>query len=213
MLSSFRLHTPTPGALHLAVLHVVVVDALMAALAGITWWLLQATLPSPNENQARPKTHTPDYFADNFSVSELDQSGATQYRLTAASLVHYEDDENSDLSKPAIRAFQPGKPIVTATGDTGKLNSDASIVDLYGNAQILRVAGYGDPQMQANSEHFRVLVNDDVIETEKPVKLQRGLSIMTASGMNYNNVTREMRLFGNVRGAIAATDTAGGSAR
>ena len=48
-----------------------------------------------------------------------------------------------------------------------------------------------------------MLVNDDVIETEKPVKLQRGPSVMTASGMNYNNVTREMQLFGNVRGAIA----------
>ncbi|WP_133650073.1 LPS export ABC transporter periplasmic protein LptC [Paraburkholderia flava] len=183
----------------------------MAALAGITWWLLQATLPPPNEGEIKPKTHTPDYFADNFSVSELDQSGATQYRLTATHLIHYEDDENSDLTLPALRAFQPGKPIVTATGDTGKVNGDVSIVDLYGNAQILRAPGAGDPQMQANSEHFRVLVNDDVIETEKPVKLQRGLSVMTASGMNYNNVTRVIQLFGNVRGAIAPSDSSGGS--
>ncbi|HEY3597639.1 MAG TPA: LPS export ABC transporter periplasmic protein LptC [Paraburkholderia sp.] len=185
----------------------------MAALAGITYWLLQATLPHPNEDAVRPKTHTPDYFADNFSVSELDQSGSTQYRLTAATLVHYEDNETSDLTKPAIRAFQPGKPIVTATGETGTVNGDVSIVDLYDNARIVRAAGDGDPQMQADSQHFRVLVNDDVIETEKPVKLQRGLSVMTASGMNYNNVTRVMQLFGNVRGAIAASEGAGGSAK
>jgi lipopolysaccharide export system protein LptC len=178
----------------------------MAALAGITWWLLQATLPRQNEDVVRPKAHTPDYFADNFSVSELDQSGSTQYRLTATSLIHYEDDELSDLVKPAMRAFQPGKPIVTATGDTGTVNGDASIVDLYDNARIIRAAGNGDPQMQADSQHFRVLVNDDVIETEKPVKLQRGMSVMTASGMNYNNVTRVMQLFGNVKGAIAASE-------
>jgi lipopolysaccharide export system protein LptC len=183
----------------------------MAALAGITWWLLQATLPRRNDDVVRPKEHTPDYFADKFSVSELDQSGATQYRLTAQSLIHYEDDEMSDLVKPAMRAFQPGKPIVTATGDTGTVNADASIVNLYGNARILRAPGNGDPQMQADSEHFKVLVNDDVIETEKPVKLQRGMSVMTASGMKYNNVTRVMQLFGNVRGAIAATDAGGGS--
>jgi lipopolysaccharide export system protein LptC len=126
-------------------------------------------------------------------------------------MVHYEDDEDSDLTQPAIRAFQPGKPIITATGDRGKVNGDASIVNLYDNARILRAAGMGDPAMQADSEHFRVLVNDDVIETEKPVKLQRGLSVMTASGMNYNNVTRVMQLFGNVRGAIAASDASGGS--
>jgi lipopolysaccharide export system protein LptC len=180
----------------------------MAVLAAVTYWLLQATKPRESDDVIRPKTHTPDYFADNFSVSELDQSGSTQYRLTAQKLIHYEDTEDSDLTMPAIRAFQPGKPIVTATGDWGTVNSDASIVNLYHNAHIIRAAGDGDPEMQADSEHFRVLVNDDVIETEKPVKLRRGLSVMTAQdGMNYNNVTRVMKLFGNVRGAIAASDT------
>lgn len=184
----------------------------VAALAGFTWWLLQAVQPREKEAAPRPLTHTPDYFADDFSVSELDQSGATQYRLTATHMVHYEDDENSDLTNPAVRAFQPGKPIVTATGKRGTVNADASIVNLYDNARILRAAGAGDPEMQADSEHFRVLVNDDVILTEKPVKLRRGQSVMTAtSGMNYNNVSRVIQLFGNVRGAIAPADSGGSS--
>jgi lipopolysaccharide export system protein LptC len=181
----------------------------MAALAGGTYWLLQATRPPAAAGTAAPKTHSPDYFADNFSVSELDNSGLTQYRLTATRMVHYEDDENSDLTHPAIRAFQPGKPVVTATGERGTVNADASVVDLYDNARILRAAGMGDPEMQADSSHFRVLVNDDVIETEKPVKLRRGQSVMTASAMKYNNVTRFMQLFGNVRGAIAPSEQSG----
>jgi lipopolysaccharide export system protein LptC len=184
----------------------------MAALAGFTWWLLQAVQPHEKEVAPRAPTHSPDYFADDFSVSELDQSGATQYRLTATHLVHYEDDESSQLTMPAVRAFQPGKPIVTATGARGTVNSDASIVDLYDNARILRAAGYGYPEMQADSEHFRVLVNDDVIQTEKPVKLRRGQSVMTATdGMNYNNVTRVIQLHGNVRGAIAPAESGGSS--
>jgi lipopolysaccharide export system protein LptC len=184
----------------------------VAFLAGFTWWLFQAVKPHEAEAPPRPLTHTPDYFADDFSVSELDQSGATQYRLTATHMVHYEDDSNSDLTMPAVRAFQPGKPVVTATGQRGTVNSDASIVDLYDNARILRAAGYGDPDMEADSQHFRVLVNDDVIQTEKPVKLRRGQSVMTAtSGMNYNNVTRVIQLFGNVRGAIAPADSGGSS--
>jgi lipopolysaccharide export system protein LptC len=184
----------------------------VALLAGATWWLLQATLPRQAAAPPRPLTHTPDYFADNFSVSELDQSGATQYRLTADHMQHYEDTSYSDLTNPAVRAFQPGKPIVTATGLRGTVNADASVVDLYDQARILRAAGYGEPQMQADSEHFRVLVNDDVIETEKPVKLQRGQSVMTASdGMHYDNVTRVIQLHGNVRGAIAPADSGGSS--
>ncbi|RQH04595.1 LPS export ABC transporter periplasmic protein LptC [Paraburkholderia dinghuensis] len=184
----------------------------MAALAGFTWWLLQAIQPHEKEAPQHQITHTPDYFADAFSVSELDQSGATQYRLTATHMVHYEDDSSSELTMPAVRAFQPGKPTVTATGLRGKVNADASIVDLYDTARIVRAAGDGNPEMQADSEHFRVLVNDDVIETEKPVKLRRGQSVMTATdGMNYNNVSRVIQLHGNVRGAIAPADSGGSS--
>ena len=36
---------------------------------------------------------------------------------------------------------------------------------------------------------------------------------MTASGMIYNNVTREMHLLGQVRGMIAASDTLPGSSK
>jgi lipopolysaccharide export system protein LptC len=92
------------------------------------------------------------------------------------------------------------------------VNADASIVDLYDHARIVRAPGAGDPPMQADSEHFHVLVNDDVIETEKPVKLQRGQSVATATdGMHYNNVTRVIQLFGNVRGMIAPADSGGSS--
>ncbi|WP_255214081.1 LPS export ABC transporter periplasmic protein LptC, partial [Burkholderia pseudomallei] len=42
---------------------------------------------------------------------------------------------------------------------------------------------------------------------------QRGLSIANAAaGMKYNNVTRVIELYGNVRGTIAASDTSGGAA-
>ena len=111
-----------------------------------------------------------------------------------------------------MRAFQPGKPVVTTTAKRGITNGDASVVDLYDDARIERAAGGGDPQMQADSQHFRIFVNDDVIQTEKPVKLQRGLSVVNATdGMKYNNVTRVIELYGNVRGTIAASDTSGGS--
>lgn len=186
--------------------------AALAALAGITYWLLEATETPTDENVVHVKTHTPDYFADNFTVTELDQTGVTQYRLTATRLIHYEDDAISDLIQPAMRAFQPGKPVVTVSAKTGTVNGDASVVDLHDNARIVRAPGPQDPPMEADSEHFRVFVNDDMITSEKPVKLQRGLSVVTATdGMTYNNVSRVIDLHGNVRGTIASSDTSGGS--
>jgi lipopolysaccharide export system protein LptC len=179
----------------------------MALVAGLTYWLLRINLPPAPTNVVEKKTHRPDYFADNFSITMLDETGTTQYRINAAKMIHYEDDDYTDLTVPAIRAFSPNQPIVTATALRGVINGDGSIVDLYDSARVLRAAGGTDPAMQADSEHFRVFVNDDVVKTEKTVKLQRGQSIMTANGMIYNNVTREIRLLGNVRGTIAPADS------
>ena len=117
--------------------------------------------------------------------------------------------KSATSTNPPCACSSRCKPTVTATSERGTVNGDVSIVDLYENARILRVAGYGDPQMQADSEHFRILVNDDVIETEKPVKLQRGPSVMTANGMNYNNVDPGNEAVRATYAAqIAASDTA-----
>jgi len=61
--------------------------------------------------------------------------------------------------------------------------------------------------MEADSEHFKVFVNDDVIQSEKPVKLQRGLSVLYGDSMIYHNATRQMFLYGRVHGQIAAHET------
>ncbi|MGI4812500.1 MAG: LPS export ABC transporter periplasmic protein LptC [Janthinobacterium lividum] len=175
----------------------------LALLAGGTYWLLQITLPPGNVAPARPPAHTADYFADDSSISVLDNTGSTAYRLNSRKLVHYEDDQTSDVTEPALRAFQPGNPDVSAFARRGTINADASVVDLYDQARLLRAAGPADPPMRADSSHFHVLVNDDVIETEKPVKLLRGQSVSTANGLIYNNVTRNLRLLGQVRGTIA----------
>jgi lipopolysaccharide export system protein LptC len=178
----------------------------MAVLAGITYWLLQITATPPAAVAPAPKTHTPDYFADNFSITMLDRTGATQYRINAATMVHYEDDDNTHVTDPAIRAFTASQPEVTSTAKRGIINADGSIVDLYDDARVKRAPGDGDPAMEADSEHFRFFVNDDIVQTKNPVKLQRGQSVMTADGMIYNNVTRQMQLLGKVRGLIAASD-------
>lgn len=188
--------------------------AAVAVLAALTFWLLQTNLTPPAQHAAAQKSHTPDYFADNLSISMLDETGRTQYRINAATMVHYLDDANTDMTKPAIRAFTPGKPEVTSVALRGTINGDGTIVDLFGNASVVRDPGAGDPGMRADSQHFRFFVNDDVVQTEKPVKLLRGQSIVTADGMIYNNTTREMQLSGHVRGQLAASEvSAGGMSR
>lgn len=174
----------------------------LALLAGSTYWLVQRTLPADNESVAQPKRHVPDYYADQITISMLAPTGQTQYRINAAHMQHYEDDATTAVTLPAVRAFSPGEPEVTVTSKRGVINGDSSIIDLYDDAVVTRAPGPRDPAMQATSEHFQVLINDDIVRTELPVKLVRGLSVMTATGMIFNNATRTLQLLSNVRGTI-----------
>lgn len=176
--------------------------ALLAALAAGTYWMVQRTLPPDDERAAYVKRHVPDYYADNMVISMLSATGQTQYRVNAVHMTHYEDDATTALTLPAVRAFTPDQPEVTTTAKRGTLNADMSVVDLYENAVVTREPGPRDPEMRGLSEHFQVLVNEDIVRTEKPVQLFRGMSVMNADGMIFNNVTRAVQLLGNVHGQI-----------
>jgi len=178
---------------------------LMALVAGSTFWLVQINSPREKVTGPQVKRHEPDYYMDRFSATELDESGNTKLRFNGDKMVHYDDDQTYAFTLPAMRAYQPGRPPVSGRADRGKMNADGSIIDLYDNGFVIRSQGPDpkqDPQMTAASEYFRILVNDDIVKTDKPVELTRGASAMTANGLIFNNVTREVQLLGNVRGTI-----------
>lgn len=181
--------------------------ALMLGLAAGTYWLVKRALPDEEAKPAAAKRHVPDYFVEKLSATALNETGQTKYRMQAKKVVHFEDDDSTEVSQPAVRAYTPGQPATTAQADLGRLSGDAAILDLIGHAVVQRLAGADSQKqaaMQAHSETFRVFLNEDKISTDQAVTLQHGASILSANGMVYDNVPRTVQLLGNVRGQIIA---------
>jgi len=156
---------------------------LMAIVAGSTFWLVQLNSPKEDVEKSRAKRHEPDYWMERFSATELAEDGSTKMRFTGVKMLHFEDDQTYDVTTPAMRAYEPDRPPVTANANRGVMNAEGSIIDLYGNAFIVRQAGTDpskDPRMTAASQYFQLLVNDDIVKTDKAVQFTRGPSVMTA---------------------------------
>jgi lipopolysaccharide export system protein LptC len=182
---------------------------LMGVLTLVTFWLVQKNTPPEKSTLERVRLHEPDYTITNGALSALNELGLTKYRILGNKVIHYDDDASIDILGPRMRLFQPDKPPVTIKSDTGHLDGDLTILDLIDNASIFRPAQAATAtqaatlRMLASSTYFKVLINDDIIETNRPITLEQGMSIMHSNeGGKFNNVEQSMMLLGQVKGRI-----------
>lgn len=182
---------------------------LMSALTLATFWLVQKNTPPEKSAIERVRLHEPDYTISEGALSALNEIGNTKYRILGKKVTHYDDDASIDILTPRMRLFQLNKAPVTVKSDTGHLDGDLTILDLIDNASIFRPAQPAtatEPatlRMLASSSYFKVLINDDIIETNRPVTLEQGMSIMHSNdGGKFNNVEQSMTLLGQVKGRI-----------
>ena len=182
---------------------------LMGTLTLGTFWLVQKVTPPEKSSLERVRLHEPDYTITNGALTALNEMGNTKYRILGNKVIHYDDDASIDILTPRIRLFQLDKAPVTVKSDTGHLDGDLTILDLIDNASIFRPAQAATSsqaatlRMLASSTYFKVLINDDIIETNKPITLEQGISIMQSTeGGKFNNIEQSMTLLGQVKGRI-----------
>jgi lipopolysaccharide export system protein LptC len=182
---------------------------LMGTLTLLTFWLVQKVTPPEKSTLERVRLHEPDYTITNGALSALNEMGNTKYRVLGNKVIHYDDDASIDILTPRMRLFQLDKAPVTVKSDTGHIDGDLTIFDLIDNASIFRPAQAATAsqaaslRMLASSTYFKVLINDDIIETNRPMTLEQGMSIMqSTAGGKFNNVEQSMTLLGQVKGRI-----------
>jgi lipopolysaccharide export system protein LptC len=182
---------------------------LMGTLTLVTFWLVKKSAPAEKSAIERVRLHEPDYIISNGALSALNESGDTKYRVLGKKVIHYDDDASIDIETPRIRLFPPEKSPVTVKADKGHLDGDLTILDLIDNAEIFRpqqaasISEPARPRMLARSSYFQVLINDDIIKTDKPITLEQGVSVMNSTdGGVFNNIEQSMVLSGQVKGRI-----------
>jgi lipopolysaccharide export system protein LptC len=182
---------------------------LMGTLTLITFWLVKKNTPTEKSAIERVRLHEPDYTISNGALSALNESGVTKYRVLGKKVIHYDDDASIDIETPRIRLFPPEKSPITVKADKGHLDGDLTILDLIDNAEIFRPPQTASateparPRMLARSSYFKVLINDDIIQTNKPIRLEQGVSVMNSTeGGVFNNIEQSMVLSGQVKGRI-----------
>ena len=181
--------------------------AIMLLLAMLTLWL-DRTVELTVESPARVLTHEPDYLIDKFNLQRLDANGEPRYRLSAASMVHFPDDDTSHLTQPRLIQSQTSKTETRVTAVRGLVSADGREVKLYDDVELFKAGaasnapGGRTDDIRVRTAYLRVIPDDDKADTTARVTIEQGASVLNGTGMTYDNRYRRFALLSAVRGTM-----------
>lgn len=176
--------------------------ALMLALALLTFYLERAV----REDEAHPalRRHDPDYLVTNFTTTTYNRDGNPETTLSAAKMVHYPDDDSTDLVAPRMLQAKPNEPRITVSADRGTLSRDGEDIFLYDNVVLVREAAAERPEARMMTSFLHIVRDKSLVRTDREVEIIEGPRRIAGRGMEYNNDARLLELLAEVRARFEA---------
>jgi lipopolysaccharide export system protein LptC len=175
------------------------VIVLLALLAGLSFWLQRAVTPVEVVRDGKLR-HDPDAIAENFLVRQFDEKGRVKYRLTAPYMMHFPDDDSSELKSPTLIHYRPNAPQLTLTGKNAKVTSKGKTVFLWDDVKAVRAATPARPELVARMPDLTVRPDDGTAFTQSPVEITEDKSWVKGVGMHLDNNTSTFELQSQVTG-------------
>lgn len=163
--------------------------SVLSTLAGLSFWLLHATALDEPKRDGKDR-HDPDYLIKGMRLSKLDKVGRLQYTLTAGQVVHFPDDDTTDVTKPHLVYMNPSKPTLTMSSMTAQVSSEGETVYMKDDVRIKRDATATRPALFAFMPDLTIQTEEETAETRSPVRFTQGKSWLTGVGMHIDNKTQ-----------------------
>ncbi|HVL77227.1 MAG TPA: LPS export ABC transporter periplasmic protein LptC [Noviherbaspirillum sp.] len=185
---------------HQSRFRLVAILAPVIALALASFWVVEVMRRGADDFIDRGQRAEPDFYVEQFNFVRMSRTGDAQYHVAGTRLTHNPLDDSYDVQEPVVRALRGGEEPMTVRAERAWINSDTSEIHLHENVHMDRPASGSQERLQLHSQHMIVFPDDDVMQTDKPVKITRGKSTLFGTGMYANNATREFKLHSRVHG-------------
>jgi lipopolysaccharide export system protein LptC len=166
--------------------------ALMTSLALLTFWLERTV--HEDERPPQLRRHDPDYVVSKFTTTTYNRDGAAESILSADKMLHFPDDDSTELFSPRVVHAKPDEPRYTVRAERGALSRAGDEIFLYDNVVLVREADRERPEARMTTEFLHILRDRSLVRTDKPVTIVEGSRSLTGRGMEYNNESRELLL-------------------
>ena len=146
------------------------------------------------------RRHDPDYTIEQFTLVDYSREGMPVSAVTAAKLLHFADDDSTELLAPRAVQTKPGQPRLTLSADRGTLSQDGSEMLLYDNVVMLRDNSAGQTDSELRSNFLHVISARSLVRSDREVQITEPGRKLSARGMEYDNQAGLLTLYAQVRG-------------
>jgi lipopolysaccharide export system protein LptC len=172
----------------------------LAFLVGLSWWLIRLSEPELPVH-AVVSAHSADYFSTGYTKIEMNSSGLPKNKVIADKVVHFSDDDTTELQNPLMTIFKQDGPNWVIRSETGIIPAGGRDMFLNGKVFIHRETAPGIKPMKINTSNLRIKPKQDYAETDEWAELIMPPNRTTGIGMQANfGEPLIIKLLSNVRG-------------
>lgn len=175
---------------------------LLLLFAVFSWWLVQRS--RPEEQRKAVPAHSADYFSTGYRKIEMNLQGKPENKLVAEKMIHYGDDNTTDLVKPVMTFYKMAAPAWVIRSDTGLRSADGSMLYLNGKVFFERFTATGAQDLRVNTSNVRVKPREKYAETDEWGEIITSSDWVSGTGMQiFFADPVHLRLLSNVRSIYA----------
>ena len=177
--------------------------ALSIALALGSFWMLEVLRKTGGTDVKDAPRSAPDFYVKNFTFVKMAKSRTARYNISGDVMTHLPLNDSYEITKPVIYHLANNRPAMVMRSERALVNSDNSEVQMIDNVDVDRPASGTTKNFHLTSDYLLLLPNDDVMKTDRPVKMKMGTTLLNGTGMIANNATRQLDLANKVHGVFA----------
>lgn len=158
------------------------VYAVLLLLVVLSWWWSRSVEPIRDEALIVSGQQI-DYFAEQMTISEMNEGGALKHQLVADRITHYTGSGRSQLKNPVVMLYDPPHQPWRISADTGIVFVEGDRVVLEGSVYISRRGSSDELPVNIRTEWLEVLPDESSAYTDKNITMISSFDHIDGVGM------------------------------
>jgi len=151
----------------------------------LSWWLA-GTLGPHDEGHRKAKAGRVDYYTKGLRRTVMGVDGNPKEYLVSQEMVHYEEEDTAELSRPVITLFVKDGPPWVINSETAKIPGNSEFIFLNGDVLVERDANKDGRTMRIETTNVRTIPDKDYAETDEYIRVISPPDFMTGTGATIN---------------------------